>query len=88
MIATVLAIPLATWLGFWSACVALNLTPGSDVMFISASGAAGGRGAGVAAGVGVAFGSLVHVALAVLGVAALIAASATAFAVLRWGGAA
>src|SRR5690606_35243061 len=88
MIEAAAAIPLATWLTFYAAVVALNLSPGSDVLFISAAGAAGGRRAGAAAGIGVACGSLVHVALAAAGVAALIAASAWAFAALRWGGAA
>jgi threonine/homoserine/homoserine lactone efflux protein len=57
-------------------------------MFISASGAAGGHVAGAAAGLGVSAGSLVHVAIAALGVASLIAASEVAFDLLRYGGAA
>jgi threonine/homoserine/homoserine lactone efflux protein len=87
MIETVLAIPGSTWLAFLLAVWVLNLTPGSDVMFISASGMAGGPRAGVAAGAGVSFGTLFHVTLAALGVASLLAASPAAFAVLRWGGA-
>jgi threonine/homoserine/homoserine lactone efflux protein len=85
---TFAAIPLSTWIAFMLATWALNLTPGSDVMFISASGASGGRAAGIAAALGVSTGSLVHVALAVLGVASLIAASDLAFDLLRYGGAA
>ncbi|MCR8724975.1 LysE family translocator [Frigidibacter sp. ROC022] len=82
------AIPAATWFTFLAASIALNLTPGSDVMFISASAAAGGPRAGVAAALGISAGSLLHVALAVLGVAALIQSSQAAWLILRWGGAA
>lgn len=88
MIETLLAIPPATWAAFLAAGIALNLTPGSDVMFISASAAAGGRRAGLAAAMGIVAGSLFHVLLAVLGVAALIQASQAAFLALKWGGAA
>lgn len=88
MFGAVLAIPAPVWLALLLATWALNLTPGSDVMFIAASGAAGGVPAASAAALGICFGALFHVALAVLGVAALIAASETAFLLLKWGGAA
>lgn len=78
-------ITLAT---FMAASIALYLTPGADMMYISASGASGGPGAGLAAGLGVSFGSLFHTVLAVAGVATLIAASPLAFDVLRYAGAA
>lgn len=77
----------ATLAGFLAAGLALNLTPGADVMFATASGLAGGPRAGVAAAAGVALGSLVHTCLAAAGLAALIAASPMAFEVLRWAGA-
>lgn len=85
---TLLAIPLGTWVTFLLASWALNVTPGQDVLFIIANTLSGGRRAGMAAGLGVSCGSLFHVALSVLGVAALIRASETAFVVLKWGGAA
>ncbi len=78
-------ITLAT---FMAASWTLNLTPGPDLMFISASGAAGGPKAGIAAGLGVAAGCLWHVALAAFGVAALLTAHPAAFDALRYGGAA
>jgi threonine/homoserine/homoserine lactone efflux protein len=87
MLDAVLAIPPATWIALVAATWALNLTPGSDVMFITASGAAGGRAVAAAAALGICTGALFHVALAVLGVASLIAASDTAFTILKWGGA-
>lgn len=73
---------------FMAASVALYVTPGADMMFISASGAAGGQRTGIAAALGVSIGSIFHTVLAVLGVAALIATSPLAFEVLRWAGAA
>ena len=73
---------------FMAASIAPNLTPGADMMFISASGAAGGSRVGIAAAMGVSIGSLFHTVLAVVGVAALIKASPAAYDVLRYVGAA
>lgn len=67
---------------------ALNLTPGPDVFFQIAQSLKGGLRAGIAAMLGICAGCLVHVAAASLGVSALIAASSTAFTVLKWIGAA
>jgi threonine/homoserine/homoserine lactone efflux protein len=80
-------VPLQTLLAFASAGVLLNLTPGSDVMFATASGLAGGPRAGMAAGAGVGLGGFWHVGLAALGVAALLAAHPAAMTALRWFGA-
>lgn len=80
-------IPLDTLLAFAGAGVLLNLTPGSDVMFATASGMAGGPRAGMAAGAGVGLGGFWHVGLAALGVAALLAAHPAAMTGLRWFGA-
>jgi threonine/homoserine/homoserine lactone efflux protein len=67
---------------------ALNVTPGPDVFFQITQALKGGLRAGVAAMLGVLVGCLVHVAAASLGVSALIAASSTAFTLLKWLGAA
>lgn len=80
-------IPLETLLAFASAGILLNLTPGADVMFATASGMAGGPRAGMAAGAGVGLGGFWHVGLAALGVAALLAAHPAAMTALRWFGA-
>ena len=66
----------------------LNLTPGPDVLCIVTHSLRGGVRAGLFAGLGIGAGCFVHVAAAALGVSALLAASATAFTVLKWGGAA
>ncbi|KPP84310.1 MAG: putative threonine efflux protein [Rhodobacteraceae bacterium HLUCCO07] len=78
----------ATIAAFAGAGVLLNLTPGSDVMFASASGLSGGPRAGIAAAAGISLGGLVHTVLAAFGLAALIAASPVAYDAIRWLGAA
>ncbi len=67
---------------------ALNLTPGPDVFYMVAHALKGGWRAGTVAMLGICAGCTVHVAAAALGVSALVAASATAFTVLKWVGAA
>lgn len=81
-------IPLPDLATFVLAGLVLNLTPGQDVMFATASGLSGGPRAGAAAGAGVALGCMVHVGLAAAGLAALIAAHPAALEAIRWGGAA
>jgi RhtB (resistance to homoserine/threonine) family protein len=66
----------------------LNLTPGPDVLYIVTNSLRSGARAGVIAGLGITAGCFVHVFAAALGVSALMAASATAFTVLKWLGAA
>jgi threonine/homoserine/homoserine lactone efflux protein len=67
---------------------ALNLTPGPDVFYQITHALKGGVRAGIAAMLGILAGCLVHVSAAALGVSALVAASSTAFTVLKWIGAA
>ena len=66
----------------------LNLTPGPDVLYIVSNALHAGARAGVVAGLGITAGCFVHVFAAAVGVSALLAASATAFTVLKWAGAA
>lgn len=82
-----LAFPTEKLLAFVLAGVVLNLTPGADVVFATASGIAGGPRAGAVAGLGVGLGGLWHVGLAAAGVSALLAAHPAALVALRWGGA-
>jgi threonine/homoserine/homoserine lactone efflux protein len=73
---------------FVSGGILLNLTPGQDVFFATASGIQGGPRVGVAAGLGVGAGALWHVALSTLGVSAIIAANPQALAAIKYAGAA
>ena len=66
----------------------LNLTPGPDVLYIVTNSLRAGAKAGVIAGLGITAGCFVHIFAAALGVSALLAASAMAFTVLKWIGAA
>src|SRR5262245_44467067 len=72
---------------FMAASLALNLTPGPDMLYITARGMAQGRRAGVVSALGIGAGCLVHMALVALGVAAILAASSVAYEIIRWVGA-
>jgi threonine/homoserine/homoserine lactone efflux protein len=77
---------LTTLALFCAATLALLLVPGPAVLFIVTRSVAQGRSAGLVSVLGVHAGSLVHVAAATLGVSALLAASATAFTVVKYAG--
>ena len=66
----------------------LNLTPGPDVLYIVSNALKSGVRSGLVASCGITLGCCVHVLAAALGVGALLAASATAFTVVKWVGAA
>jgi len=75
-------------LAFIAAGLLLNLTPGPDVFYIVNHALRSGVRAGLVAALGITTGCCVHIAAAAIGVSALVAASATAFTVLKWVGAA
>ncbi|GAA0838405.1 LysE family translocator [Streptosporangium amethystogenes subsp. fukuiense] len=77
---------LATLALFCAATLAILLVPGPAVVFIVSRSVAQGRAAGLISALGVHAGSLVHVAAATLGISALLAASATAFTVVKYAG--
>jgi len=71
---------------FIPAALALNLTPGSDMLFCLGQGLKSGPKEGIAASLGIATGSIIHILMAGLGLAALLASSPLAFEVIRWVG--
>ena len=73
---------------FIAAGLLLNLTPGPDVLYIVTRALRSGAKAGMAAALGITAGCFVHIFAAALGVSALMAASSTAFTLLKWVGAA
>ena len=73
---------------FVVAAVLLLVTPGPAVLYIVARSIHEGRRAGLVSVLGVHTGTLVHVAAAAAGLSALLAASATAFTVVKYLGAA
>ena len=79
-------IDAVTLLTFLPAALALNLTPGADMMFCLGQGLKGGARAGMAANLGIAAGGLLQVLAAGLGLGALVAAHPGAFEAIRWAG--
>ena len=74
------------WATFLSAALLLNISPGPDIAFIVGQTVARGRARGFAAMFGIWTGALCHVLLAAVGLSALLAASATAFSIVKWCG--
>ncbi len=74
-------------LAFLPAALALNLTPGADMMFCLAQGMKGGARPALAASAGISTGAMIHVLLAGLGLGALVAAFPWLFGAIRWVGA-
>ncbi|CAH0237781.1 LysE family translocator [Roseomonas sp. CECT 9278] len=73
--------------GYLLACLVLVVTPGPDMAFVLGQTLSGGARRGWAATAGVYAGVGVHILLAALGVAALVAANPALFTALRVGGA-
>lgn len=73
---------------FLLAVLLLMITPGPDMIFVTANALAGGRKAGLASLMGVATGAYLHIIAAAIGISALIVASETAYDVVRYAGAA
>ena len=61
-----------TILAFVPAALALNLTPGADMMFCLGQGMRFGPKAAIAASAGISLGGMVHVTLAGLGLGAVV----------------
>ena len=79
---------LPTFLAYSVASMLLFITPGPDMSLWLSRTIVSGRRAGIAAMAGTQMGCVVHTLLAAFGVSALIAASATAFTILKVVGAA
>lgn len=73
---------------FLAATLALNLTPGPDMALVATRAIGQGKAAGIAAALGVGAGCLVHTGLAALGIGAVLRHSETAFAIVKFAGAA
>ena len=76
-----------TWLTFVLACMVMGLAPGPGVTSIVGYAVSSGRRAALASVAGLAVGNAIAIGLSLAGVGALLAASALAFAVLKWVGA-
>lgn len=87
MIETLLNFDPLVLLAFIGAGLLLNITPGVDFLFVTASGINGGPKIGRAAAYGINLGILVHIVLAALGVSALLLAYPAALTAIKWLGA-
>lgn len=76
------------WLVFLAAAVVLNISPGPDLIYILSRTIAQGTKVGLASAAGVCSGAVVHVLAAAFGLSAVLAASATAFSIMKYVGAA
>jgi len=78
---------IENYLGFILAAILLNLTPGTDSMYIITRSISQGQTAGVYSVLGITSGILVHTLLAALGLSVLLANSPTAFMIVKYVGA-
>ena len=75
------------WL-FLASGICLNITPGQDTLYILGRSIAQGRSAGLLSVFGICSGAVVHTLAVAFGLSAVLAASASAFTVIRFAGAA
>jgi threonine/homoserine/homoserine lactone efflux protein len=72
---------------FLAAALVLAATPGPGIFYVLARTLAGGRREGVHSSLGTFLGGLIHVVAAAFGLSAILAASATAFSIVKYLGA-
>ncbi len=70
--------------GFVIAGLILNITPGSDTMYILTRSISQGKKAGIASVLGISTGSFVHTLFATIGLSAILATSAIAFNIVKY----
>ena len=75
---------IENYLGFVLAGIMLNLTPGTDTMYILTRSIAQGRRAGIYSVLGITSGTVVHTLFASFGLSIILAKSATAFIVVKY----
>jgi threonine/homoserine/homoserine lactone efflux protein len=75
---------LLHWITFFTAVVLLELSPGPDMAFMLGQTVRNGRKAGFAALFGSLAATYLHIAMAAIGLSAVIATSAVAFSIVKW----
>lgn len=78
---------IETWMAFTAAAVILIAVPGPTVMLVISYALSRGKGAVIWSVAGVVAGDFTAMTASLLGVGALLAASATAFSIVKWAGA-
>jgi threonine/homoserine/homoserine lactone efflux protein len=79
---------IINYFGFVASSVMLNITPGSDTIYILSRSAVGGKKEGIVSALGICTGILIHTILAAFGLSAILAGSKTAFNIMKLLGAA
>jgi len=74
------------WITFFTAVVLLDLSPGPDMAFMLGQTVRNGRKAGFAALLGSLVATVFHIAMAAIGLSAIIATSAVAYSIIKWVG--
>ncbi len=77
---------MEVWLGFFAACWVISLSPGAGAIASMSSGLQYGFWRGYWNALGLQLGLIVQIAIIAAGVGAVLAASATAFQVIKWFG--
>ena len=72
---------------FIASSILLNLTPGSDTIFVLGKGISSGKKAAIISALGISAGCLVHTILAAFGLSAILSKSIMAFNIVKWIGA-
>ena len=78
---------LATWFAVVTICVLGAMSPGPSLALVLKQTLTGGRRNGVITALSHGIGVGIYAFLSILGLAAIITASPTAFSILQWGGA-
>src|SRR5579859_3093143 len=78
---------LLTLLLFLTAALALNVTPGPDMLYVLARGAQQGRKAGIISALGIATGCVIQTIIVALGLASLLLAVPLLFTIIKTAGA-
>ncbi len=76
------------WLVYAAACALMGIIPGPGVASIVGYAVSSGRRTALSSVAGIAIGNCIAISLSLAGVGALLAASATAFSIIKWIGAA
>lgn len=71
---------------FFAAAIVLAIVPGPGMLYVLARTVRGGRREGLLSTAGTALAGILHTLAAALGISAVLAASAVAFAVVKWAG--
>jgi threonine/homoserine/homoserine lactone efflux protein len=78
---------LASFAAFLIAALALNFTPGPDMLYVMGRSIGQGKRAGVVSSLGIFAGCLAHIAIAAAGLVAILRSSPLAFNLVRYAGA-